>query len=360
MFANIYNGKRVLITGDSGFKGSWLSIWLKLLGADVYGYSLPPITELDNYVICNLPNHIHHLDGDIRDYNKFYNYVNEIKPEFIFHLAAQALVLDSYSDPKKTYETNILGVVNMFEAVRSCDSVRVAINVTSDKCYQNNGWVWGYKEIDAMGGNDPYSASKGASELITNSYLNSYFQNKSTANIASVRAGNVIGGGDWARNRIVPDFFRAIEKKETLNLRNPESTRPWQYVLEPLSGYLLLGEKLYNVGKEYSGGWNIGPIGDTNQSVRNLIEKIIECTKMGSYSTPKNIQNHYEASFLNLDVSKAMHMLSWKPVLSFEETVLFTVEGYNITHKNSSLYNHRKNQIERYCKLANERNISWI
>ncbi len=359
MFNNIYKNKKVLITGDTGFKGSWLAIWLNSLGADVYGYSLPPKTEKDNYVICKLSNKITHVDGDIRNFDSFFKFVNEIQPEFVFHLAAQPLVLDSYKDPKYTFETNLNGTVNFLEAVRLTDSVKVAINVTSDKCYQNNEWVWGYKENDAMGGKDPYSASKGASELITQSYLHSFFLNDNTANIASARAGNVIGGGDWGKYRIVPDFFNSLEKNESLKLRYPESTRPWQHVLEPLSGYLTLAMNLFMEGKNNSGGWNFGPIGTTNQTVRTLVEKMIENTGVGSYEAPEFDSKFHEASLLNLDISKAMYKLNWKPVLTFDETVKFTVDGYLTVKTQNTLLEQRLEQISNYCELAKIRKISW-
>ena len=359
LFDNIYAGKRVLITGDTGFKGSWLAIWLLELGAEVYGYALPPVTERDNFVKTGLASIIKHKDGDIRDAKGLMDYFAEVKPEIAFHLAAQPLVLESYNDPRYTFETNLMGTVNFFEAVRNTDSVKVAINITSDKSYQNKEWVWGYRENDAMGGKDPYSASKGASELITQSYLHSFFSKKGTANIASARAGNVIGGGDWAEYRIVPDFFRALENEEKLVLRYPEATRPWQHVLEPLSGYLTLGMKLFEKGKDFSGGWNFGPIGTTNQTVRTLVEKMIEFSGRGSYEAPEFDDKFHEAGLLNLDISKAMHFLKWKPVMSFDETVKMTVDGY--LHQNEiDVFKLRIKQIEEYITLAEKRNISWV
>jgi len=358
MFNNVFKNKKILITGDTGFKGSWLSIWLKYLGAEVFGYSLPPKTERDNFVTCNLKEKIKHLDGDIRDLSRFFDFVLKIEPDFAFHLAAQPLVIDSYENPRYTFETNIMGTVNFFEAVRQTKSVKVALNITSDKCYKNNEWIWGYRENDPMGGKDPYSASKGASELITQAYLHSFFTKKGTANIASARAGNVIGGGDWAEYRIVPDFFRTLNGNEPLKLRNPEATRPWQHVLEPLSGYLNLAMKLYIGGKEFSGGWNFGPIGTTNQSVRTLIEKIIKFCGKGFYEAPELNSKFQEASLLNLDISKAMHFLNWKPVLTFDETVKMTVDGY-LFENNQDAYSARIEQINEYCKLAKERNSDW-
>ncbi len=358
MFKNVFQNKKVLITGDTGFKGSWLAIWLIELGADVYGYSLPPKTERDNFVLTNLANKIKHLDADIRDSQKLSGYFSEINPDIAFHLAAQPLVLDSYNDPHYTFETNLMGTVDFFEAVRHTPSVKVAINVTSDKCYQNNEWVWGYRENDPMGGKDPYSASKGASELITQAYLHSFFSKNNTANIASARAGNVIGGGDWAEFRIVPDFFKSIEKNEPLKLRYPESTRPWQHVLEPLSGYMNLAMKLFLEGKNYSGGWNFGPIGTTNQSVRVLVENMINYLGNGKYEAPEFDDKFHEAGLLNLDISKAMHHLNWKPVLDFSEIVKMTVDGYSLNDV-SDIYEARISQIKSYSELAKNKCIDW-
>jgi len=358
LFKDIFKNKKILITGDTGFKGSWLTIWLLKLGANVYGYSLPPKTIKDNFVVTKLKEKIEHIDGDIRDYEKFYSYVKKIKPDFAFHLAAQPLVIDSYSDPKYTFETNILGTVNFFETVRLVDSIKVAINITSDKCYQNNEWVWGYRECDPMGGKDPYSASKGASELVTHAYLHSYFMSKDSANIASVRAGNVIGGGDWSDYRIVPDFFKAMYNNKPLIIRNPHSIRPWQHVLEPLSGYLLLAMKLYLEGKNFSGGWNFGPISTRQKSVLELVEKLIYYVKKGSYVLDQNTKNIYEAQFLSLDIAKAINLLNWEPILDFEEAVKLTAEGYIIS-ENEDVFEQRLLQIEYYCEIAKKKNLIW-
>ena len=247
IFNNIYKGKTILVTGDTGFKGSWLAIWLLNLGANVIGYALEPNTKNDNYIICDLGNKITHINGDIRDYQTLLNVFSKYKLEIVFHLAAQTLVLDSYKDPYNTYSTNIMGTINLFEAIRHTPSVKVAINVTSDKCYENREWVYGYREVDPMGGKDPYSASKGASEIITSSYMRSFFNQEDAANIASVRAGNVIGGGDWTDNRIFPDCMRALLNNKPIVIRNPEAVRPWQHVLEPLSGYLTIGSLLLQI-----------------------------------------------------------------------------------------------------------------
>lgn len=360
MFKNIFYKKKVLITGDTGFKGSWLAIWLNQLGAEVYGYSLAPQHNNDNFVLCNLNKIVHHLDGDIRDLDNLKNYFDKVKPEFAFHLAAQPLVLESYETPHYTFETNVLGTVNFFEAVRNTSSVKVALNITSDKCYQNNEWVWGYRENDPMGGKDPYSASKGCSELVTNSYINSFFSSNQHCAVASVRAGNVIGGGDWAENRIVPDLFRSILNKDKLIIRNPNSTRPWQHVLEPLGGYLLLASKIFLEGNTFSGGWNFGPSGNFNYKVSELISSIIKYFGKGEVLFDDNSEKLHEANLLKLDISKSSVKLNWKPVLNFNQLIEFTVNGYRAELNNESLLENRIKQIEEYYKIAKLNNLNWI
>jgi CDP-glucose 4,6-dehydratase len=358
LFKGFYKGKKVVITGDTGFKGSWLSIWLKELGAEVYGYALPPKTEKDNFVRCDLREKIHHMDGDIRNKDLLLKYFSEIQPDYAFHLAAQPLVLESYRNPHYTFETNLMGTVNFFEAVRLTESVKAAVNITSDKCYQNNEWVWGYRENEPMGGDDPYSASKGCSELITNSFAKSFFKD-ARCNVASARAGNVIGGGDWAENRIVPDFFRALEEGKELCLRNPNSTRPWQHVLEPLSGYLSLCANLFVDGNKYNGGWNFGPLDNSHHSVLELVSLMSEKAGAGTLKVEENIHKLHEANLLKLDISKAIKYLEWLPTLNFEETVCFTVDGYNSEIRNEPVYESRISQIEKYVSAAQNRNVKW-
>ena len=354
-FFGVYKDKRVLITGDTGFKGSWLAIWLKEMGAQVYGYALPPRSDLENFAQCGLGSGIHHQDGDIRDLNSLQEFFTWVQPDIAFHLAAQAIVLESYQDPHYTFETNLMGVVNFFEAVRKTPSVKVAVNITSDKCYQNNEWIWGYRENDPMGGYDPYSASKGCSELITQSYIHSFFSSGGSCNIASARAGNVIGGGDWAPYRIVPDFFRAMKENKKLIIRNPEAIRPWQHVLEPLGGYLLLASQIWTNGAVFSGGWNFGPVETNCATVRELIESIIRITGTGGYEVPPAEKALHEARLLKLDISKANSLLKWRPVLGFEETVTFTVNGYLDEVKSpGTLYEKRVNQIKSYIDKASK------
>lgn len=360
LFSGIFRNKRVLITGDTGFKGSWLAMWLVEMGAEVYGYALPPKSPLDNYSICGLESRIQHQDGDVRDKEMLQKYFQMVQPEIALHLAAQALVMESYKDPHYNFETNLMGVVNFFESVRNTPSVKVAVNITSDKCYQNNEWVWGYRENDPMGGHDPYSASKGCSELITQSYIHSFFSSGRGCAVASARAGNVIGGGDWGLYRIVPDFFRALRENKKLIIRNPDSLRPWQHVLEPLGGYLLLASKLWKEGLAFSGGWNFGPVETNNNSVKVLIDSIIRFTGKGEYEVSFAEKAPHEARLLKLDISKASTLLKWKPVLSFEETVEFTARDYMDSVKPGE--NHYKNkveQIDKYIVKAQELNINW-
>jgi len=359
-FFNVYKGKKVIITGHTGFKGSWLAIWLKHLGAEVYGCALPPYSDMDNFVTTKLSTEINHMEGDVRDGAKLTKYFQEVQPDFAFHLAAQPLVLLSYKDPVDTFSTNMMGVVNFFEAVRATPSIKAAVNVTTDKCYDNKEWVWGYRENDPMGGKDPYSASKGCSELITSSYLESFFKSEGTCNIASGRAGNVIGGGDWALDRIIPDYFRAIQQGVKLEIRNPFATRPWQHVLEPLSGYLNLAQELYLQGKAFSGGWNFGPEDMSNYSVQELIDKMQELDARGGYTIPENTEKLHEANLLKLDISKASNYLKWKPVLSFNETVAFTLDGYLVDLEGTTdIYQSRVAQIVHYSELAASRGINW-
>jgi CDP-glucose 4,6-dehydratase len=359
LFRKVFKGRRVLVTGDTGFKGSWLSIWLNEMGAQIYGYSLPPKTDRDNFVVSQLADKIMHQDGDIGDYDRFLTFVKKTKPEICFHLAAQSLVLFSYEKPRETYLTNLMGTVNFFEAMRNIPSVRVAINVTSDKCYENQNWVWGYRESDPMGGKDPYSSSKGCSELITKAYEHSFFQQENGALIASARAGNVIGGGDWAEDRIVPDFFRAHLKGGDLIIRNPNFTRPWQHVLEPLSGYLHLAASLFLDGREYTGGWNFGPDDNNHHSVLQLIQETISVFGKGSYNIPEGERKRYEAHLLKLDISKATKSLQWKPAMDFKETVDFTVRGYEAELRGQDIYSERVKQISQYITIARQRQIKW-
>lgn len=357
-FGKIFQNRRVIVTGDTGFKGSWLCLWLRHLGAKVDGYALPPKSENDNYVKTGLHRSISHTDGDIRDITRFKDFLKKVQPDIIFHLAAQAIVLESYQTPIETFNTNVMGTANVLEAAREIPDLSGVVVITSDKCYQNNEWIWGYRETDPMGGRDPYSASKGAAELIVQSYQSSFFQD-AKCRIVSARAGNVIGGGDWAEHRIVPDFFRAYFKNETLDIRNPYSIRPWQHVLEPLSGYLLLGQKLLEGDKSCAGGWNFGPFLTHHKTVWDLIQGLLTITKKGHVRYAEAAQKMHEANLLKLDISKALHYLNWKPVLNFEETVEFTVKGYLDEYLPSDLYQARIEQLDKYVDIAQKNNLEW-
>jgi CDP-glucose 4,6-dehydratase len=353
IFKNVFSGRTILVTGDTGFKGSWLATWLLHLGADVIGYSLPPKTAKDNFELCGLSSKITHIDGDIRQYGSVQSVLSEYKPTIVFHLAAQALVLDSYREPLYTYDTNIMGAANVLEAVRHEPAVEVLVNVTSDKCYENREWVYSYRETDPLGGKDPYSASKAASEIITQSYISSFFSNDDdVAAIASARAGNVIGGGDWAENRIFPDCMRALERDAAIVIRHPNAVRPWQHVLEPLSGYLTLASLLYADGTKYSGAWNFGPLTKNMVTVKNLVEETIRQFGRGSYVVASSGDDYKEAGLLSLDISKAVNLLGWQPVLDFFQTVQFAIEEYKTDNLSAEdVFNQRIEHINRYTRL---------
>ncbi len=317
LFNGIYENKKVLITGHTGFKGSWLSLILHQLGADVYGYALEPPTIPSLFKEANINELMTSIIGDIRDFKKLKDTIYKIKPEVIIHMAAQPLVRASYKDPIETYSTNVMGTVNLFEAIRQTPGIKAVVNVTTDKCYDNKEWHWGYRENEPMGGYDPYSNSKGCSELVTSAFRNSFFNTedykKHGVALASARAGNVIGGGDWAEDRLIPDFMRAITKGEQLFIRSPFAIRPWQYVLEPLYGYLTLAAKLIEQGTQYAEAWNFGPNDNDAQNVEWITKQICHLWGDGaSYVIDKNPQPH-EANYLKLDCSKAKAELNWYP-----------------------------------------------
>jgi len=352
MFDNIYKDKKVIITGDTGFKGSWLAIWLLTMGADVVGISLPPQTTRDNYVVCGLSDRITHIDQDIRDYDAIRKIFNKYRPEIVFHLAAQVIVLESYQDPLKTYSTNFMGTVNVLEAIRHTESVKAGVIITTDKCYENREWVYGYRETDRLGGSDPYSASKSACEMAIASYTQSFFNDDSSANIASVRAGNVIGGGDWSKSRILPDCVRALEKKDPIIIRNPYAVRPWQHVLEPLSGYLKLGSLLYTDAKKFTGPWNFGPVSKNVVNVKELAEKVIKSWGRGSLSCGSENSKFPEDNLLHLDISKAVSKLKWHPKLDFDDTVGYTIDEYKVAGMTEEeIYEQRIEHLIRYMDI---------
>lgn len=312
-----WKGRRVFLTGHTGFKGGWLSLWLQQLGCNVSGFSLPAPTQPSLFEVARVAEGMNSSIGDVRDADALRHAMDKAQPEIVFHLAAQPLVRYSYDYPVETYATNVMGTVHFLEAVRTTPSVKAAMNITSDKCYENREWVWGYRESDAMGGYDPYSSSKGCAELVTAAYRNSYFNPAQYAEhgvaLASARAGNVIGGGDWALDRLIPDMLRAIERGEAVRIRNPHATRPWQHVLEPLAGYLQLAEKLYQEGSRFAEGWNFGPRDEDTRTVAWIIERLTQTWGEGASWQVDGTPQPHEAHTLKLDCSKAHAQLAWHP-----------------------------------------------
>ena len=333
IFHEFYKGKRVLVTGHTGFKGSWLSIWLHELGAEVVGVAQEPFTERDNFVLSGIGKKMKvDIRADIRNGECMKNIFREYQPEIVFHLAAQPLVRLSYDIPVETYETNVMGTINVLEAIRVTDSVKVGVMITTDKCYENKEQIWGYRENEPMGGYDPYSSSKGAAEIAIASWRRSFFHpeqyEKHSKSIASVRAGNVIGGGDWALDRIIPDCIKSLESNKKIEIRNPKAIRPWQHVLEPLSGYLLLANKMWNEPAKYCDGWNFGPRAESVADVWSVASKVVENYGSGSLKDMSNLNALHEAKLLMLDISKANTLLGWQPHLNLDQTVAMTVDWY--------------------------------
>lgn len=357
LFNDIYRGKRVLVTGHTGFKGSWLSIWLRELGAEVIGYSLNPYTEKDNFVLAGLQGKMVDIRGDIRNKKHLEETFNKYKPEIVFHLAAQPLVRLSYDIPVETYEVNVMGTINVMECIRSTTETKIGIMITTDKCYENREQIWGYRENEAFGGYDPYSSSKGAAEIAINSWRRSYFNpnefEKHGKALASVRAGNVIGGGDWAKDRIIPDCIKSLEEGKEIEIRSPKSIRPWEHVLEPLSGYLLLGQKLMENPIKYADGWNFGPNLDSIVTVWKIGEKVVKFYGEGELKDISNPNELHEAKLLALDIAKARFELGWKPTLNIDETIEMTVEWYR-EYKNKNVYKLCVEQIKNFCNKGIE------
>lgn len=322
-----YKGKRVLITGHTGFKGSWLAQVLVRLGAEVAGYALPPGSKSSHFELLGLRNAITHIEGDIRDLTRLSRTVQEFAPQSVFHLAAQALVRRSYVDPVDTFSTNVMGSVNLLEVARQTPSVRSLVLITSDKCYENHEWIWGYRENDQLGGHDPYSASKAAAEIVFSAYRRSFLTARRDFGAATTRAGNVIGGGDWAQDRIVPDCIRAITEGRPVALRNPTATRPWQHVLEPLSGYLVLGAALLSDPVRYSGAWNFGPPSTQCRTVGEVADVIIRHLGRGAVKHGDSASQH-EAQLLQLNCDKAHQMLRWYPRWDIDKTLEMTADWY--------------------------------
>lgn len=343
-----FSGKRVFVTGHTGFKGTWLSFLLKELGANVMGFSLPPDSSPSHFEMLNLQADINHVVGDVRDASAIIESLQLFKPEYVFHFAAQALVKKSYLDPVSTFGTNVMGSVNLLEAVRQCNSTRSLVFITSDKCYENVEWHWGYRENDRLGGHDPYSASKAAAEVVFSAYVRSYFSSRLDLGAASTRAGNVIGGGDWSADRIVPDCIRAVEMKKPIRLRNPNATRPWQHVLEPISGYLLLAAKLREQPEAYSGSWNFGPSSLEVSTVHEVASAIIEHLGSGTIEVENSQQNHHESQLLQLNCDKAHHLLGWRSRWHVEKAISTTALWYKAILQGGNAEEITRSQIREY------------
>ncbi len=347
MNLEFWRGKRVFLTGHTGFKGGWLSLWLQSMGAEVHGYALDPSTETNIFEVAEIGDGMASSTiADLRESNKFSLAMQSANPEIIFHLAAQSLVRYSYAQPAETYEVNVMGTVHMLEAVRATPSVKSVVNVTTDKCYENREWVWGYRENEAMGGFDPYSSSKGCAELVTSAYRQSFLEPAGVA-LGSARAGNVIGGGDWADDRLIPDFLRAMDASEVLSIRCPSATRPWQHVLEPLSGYLMLAEQLYANGIAFAEAWNFGPADDDARQVGWIIKRLAEMRKDLNWQFDEAPQPH-EANYLKLDSSKAHSRLNWHPRWQLQTALQKTLEWHEAWRQNSDMRSVTLAQISDY------------
>lgn len=354
IFHDFYRGKRVLVTGHTGFKGSWLSIWLHELGAEVIGVAQDPFTERDNFVLSGIGQRIKaDIRADIRDGERMKEIFHQYQPEIVFHLAAQPLVRLSYDIPVETYQTNVMGSINILEAIRATDSVKVGVMITTDKCYENREQIWGYRENEPMGGYDPYSSSKGAAEIAIASWRRSFFNpndyEKHGKSIASVRAGNVIGGGDWALDRIIPDYIKALEAGKPIEIRSPKAIRPWQHVLEPLSGYMLLVQKMWDEPVKYCEGWNFGPKAESITNVWDVASMVIENYGSGELKDLSDPNALHEAKLLMLDISKAKFQLGWEPRMSLDKCIQLVVDWYK-RYKEEDAYTLCVEHIEKYLQ----------
>ncbi len=347
MNPDFWRGKRVLLTGHTGFKGSWLSLWLQSMGADLKGLALEPPTTPSLFVEAKIARGMVSQIGDIRDYDMVLRAVAEFKPEIVIHMAAQPLVRYSYKNPIETYATNVMGTVHLLEAIRQTGTAKVVVNVTTDKCYENKEWVWGYREDEPMGGFDPYSSSKGCSELVTSAYRRSYFAETGIA-VASARAGNVIGGGDWAEDRLIPDILRAFEKNQPVVIRNPHSTRPWQHVLVPLSGYLTRAEKLWHEPADYAEGWNFGPKVEDAKPVGWIVKAMANKWGSGASWLIDEGEHPHEANYLKLDCSKASAQLGWMPRWSLNHALALIVNWHQMYQQGADTHRVCLDQINSY------------
>lgn len=361
MNKSFWKNRRVLITGHTGFKGGWLALLLKFLGADVTGYSLNAPTKPNFFELCKVDKCINSVIGDVRNLENLSVAIEANRPEIIFHLAAQSLVRESYINPVETYSTNLLGTLNIMESGRLNNGVKVIINVTSDKCYENKSQIWPYKETDRLGGFDPYSNSKACSELITSCYSSSFFAStrngENSLAVATARAGNVIGGGDWAKDRLFTDMINALENELNLSIRNPNATRPWQHVLEPLHGYIILAEKLYDFGPKYSGAWNFGPDSENIKEVIWVAENFIKMWGGKSKVLIDTSNQPYEAQILKLDNTKSKTYLNWRPILNINESLKLVVDWKKRMTDGDDMYSVTMEQINKYSEYLNKGKI---
>ena len=351
---DFWRRKRVFLTGHTGFKGSWLSLWLQSVGTQVHGLALTPPTSPNLFTVAHVAAGMaSHTIGDIRDLVTVQEAMQAAQPDIVIHMAAQPLVRLSYAEPVETYATNVMGTVHVLESARRTPSVKAIVVVTTDKCYENKEWAWGYRENEAVGGHDPYSNSKGCAELVTSAYRNSFLQNSGIA-VASARAGNVIGGGDWATDRLVPDILRAFQQNRPVTIRNPHATRPWQHVLEPLSGYLTLAERLYTQGQAYAEGWNFGPKDDDAQSVQWIVEHMVNCWGNGANWQQDGSVHPHEANYLKLDISKAKTRLGWQPRWSLETALEKITTWHQAYLTNTNMHEFTMQQIANYAQPKKE------
>jgi CDP-glucose 4,6-dehydratase len=351
-----WKGRRVFLTGHTGFKGSWLSLWLERLGAEVTGYALDPPTQPSLFAQVRVANSIRSIHGDVRDFPRLKAAIAECRPEVVIHMAAQSVVRRGFEDPIETYSSNVMGTVNLFEALRQLKLRCAVANVTSDKCYDNREWVWGYRENEPMGGHDPYSNSKGCAELVTSAYRDSFFPPDAIENhgvaVASARAGNAIGGGDWTRDQLIPDLMRAFLDGQACLIRNPAAIRPWQFVLEPLRGYLMLAERLAQKGRDFASGWNFGPAEADAKPVSWIADELVRLWGQPACWTRDSAVHPKEAEFLKLDASKARSCLGWRPALPLEHSLRWIVEWWRTFQQGGQIRSLTIAQIERYETLS--------
>ena len=352
--SSFWKNKRVYVTGHTGFKGSWLVMWLHSMGATVKGYALNPPTNPSLFSVCQLENLIDSEIGDIRNLEQIKKSMTSFNPDILIHMAAQPLVRLSYKEPVETYSTNVMGTVHVLESARLCPNLKAIVNITTDKCYENKEWEWGYRENEAMGGHDPYSSSKGCAELVASAYRRSFFHTPESANLASARAGNVIGGGDWADDRLIPDILRAFDAETPVVVRNPLSTRPWQHVLEPLSGYLVLAQKLYENKQDVADGWNFGPAEEDAKPVKEILDFMTSSWGDGA-SWKLDEGNHpHEAGYLKLDCSKAKNRLNWKPTWHLNHTLLKIIAWHKAWKNSENMLEYSLAEINEFTKQINE------